>query len=80
MAEVIMKLENKNGKWQRWAFENSLRRHNHLGLLHTLLLGLAKVGKLDAVKEGAKKTMRERRERVAEMRAKGVGAGGMDED
>jgi len=36
---------------------------------------------LDAVKEGAKKTMRERRERAAEMRAKGVvGAGGMDED
>jgi hypothetical protein len=35
---------------------------------------------LDAAKEGAKKAMRERRERVAEMRAKGVGAGGMDED
>jgi ubiquitin carboxyl-terminal hydrolase L5 len=61
-------------------FENSLRRHNHLGLLHALLLGLAKAGKLDAAKEGAKKAMRERKERVAEMRAKGVGAGGMDED
>jgi ubiquitin carboxyl-terminal hydrolase L5 len=60
-------------------FENSLRRHNHLGLLHTLL-GLAKAGKLDAAKEGAKKAMRERKEWVAEMRAKGVGASGMDED
>ncbi|KIM72657.1 hypothetical protein PILCRDRAFT_93377 [Piloderma croceum F 1598] len=79
-AEVIMKLKNENGKRQRWAFKNSLRRHNHLGLLHALLLGLAKAGKLDAAKEGMKKTMRERREWVAEMRAKGVGAGGMDED
>jgi Ubiquitin carboxyl-terminal hydrolases len=70
-----MRLENENGKRQRWAvsfsfvpvsavvltiitplyiqFENSLRRHNHLGLLHALLLGLAKAGKLDAAKEGA---------------------------
>ena len=39
-------------------FENSLRRHNHLGLLHALLLGLAKAGKLDAAKEGAKKAKR----------------------
>jgi len=83
-----MKLENENGKRQRWAvslsflyffpvsaavltiitslgiqFENSLRRHNHLGFLHALLLGLAKAGKLDAAKDGAKKAIRERRER-----------------
>jgi ubiquitin carboxyl-terminal hydrolase L5 len=42
-------------------FENALRKHNHLGLLHALLLALAKAGKLDDAKEGARGVMRERR-------------------
>jgi hypothetical protein len=41
-------------------FENSLRRHNHVGLVHALLLGLAKAGKLSSAQEGATKTMQAR--------------------
>ena len=61
-------------------FENSLRRHNHLGLLHALLLVLAKAGKLEGAKEGARGVMRERREQARERREKGLGVGGMEED
>jgi ubiquitin carboxyl-terminal hydrolase L5 len=44
-------------------FENSLRRHNHVGLVYALLLELAKAGKLEPAKEEAKKIMRERVEK-----------------
>lgn len=53
-------------------FENSLRQHNHFGLIHGLLLALAKGGQLEAAKENAKKAL-------AERRAKRGGAD-MDED
>jgi ubiquitin carboxyl-terminal hydrolase L5 len=42
-------------------FENSLRRHNHIGLIHGLLKALAKVGKLNDAKDGARKALNERR-------------------
>lgn len=42
-------------------FENSLRRHNHIGFIHALLLALAKGGKLNEAKEKAKTALRERR-------------------
>ena len=54
-------------------FENSLRRHNYLGFIHALLLGMAKAGTLDAAKDGAKKALQER----IEKRKKGEA---MDED
>jgi len=41
-------------------FENSLRRHNHVGLMHALLLELAKAGKLDEAKQKARTAMEER--------------------
>jgi len=41
-------------KRTRWAFDNSIRRHNHLGLIHALLYGLAETGGLDQAVEGAK--------------------------
>jgi ubiquitin carboxyl-terminal hydrolase L5 len=51
-------------QWQRRLivpqFENSLRRHNHVGLVQALLLALAKAGKLSAAEENAKKVMKER--------------------
>jgi ubiquitin carboxyl-terminal hydrolase L5 len=46
--------------------------------LHAFLLALAKAGKLEAAKEGAKSVMKERRERAKENKAKALG--GMDED
>ena len=56
-------------------FENSLRRHNYVGLIHALLLALAKAGKLDAAKEGAKKALQERIEKRKER-----GGASMEED
>ncbi|KAF8170287.1 ubiquitin carboxyl-terminal hydrolase [Mycena galopus ATCC 62051] len=68
-AEVVVKLSNENSKRERWAFENSLRRHNHVGLVHALVGALAKAGKLDSCKESAKKVMKER---IETRKAKGV--------
>lgn len=53
-------------------FENSLRRHNHIGFIHALLTALAKAGKLEQAKENAKKVMSERRAKK--------GGSAMDED
>ena len=50
-----------------------MRRHNYLGFIHALLLGMAKAGTLDAAKDGAKKALQER----IEKRKKGEA---MDED
>ncbi|EGN99598.1 hypothetical protein SERLA73DRAFT_106221 [Serpula lacrymans var. lacrymans S7.3] len=72
-AEIIVKLTNETSKRERWAFENSLRRHNHVGLAHALLVALAKAGKLDSAKEVAKQVMKDRIERRKEI-------GDMDED
>lgn len=73
--EILIKLSNENNKRERWAFENSLRRHNYVGLIHALLSALAKAGKLDASKDAAKKAMEER---IAKRKEKGESA--MDED
>ncbi|EIN12094.1 ubiquitin-specific protease [Punctularia strigosozonata HHB-11173 SS5] len=73
-AEIVVRIANENTKRERWAFENSLRRHNHLGLIHALLDALAKSGQLGAATAGARQKMSERIARRAE---KGVG---MDED
>ncbi|KAA1478129.1 hypothetical protein DENSPDRAFT_845331 [Dentipellis sp. KUC8613] len=75
-AEVSQQIANEKSKRQRWAFENSLRRHNHFGLIHALLLALAKGGQLDAAAEGARSKMRQR---IAERREKGEDAQ-MEED
>ncbi|KAJ7782833.1 ubiquitin carboxyl-terminal hydrolase [Mycena metata] len=70
-AEIVVKISNENSKRERWAFENSLRRHNHVGLVHALAVALAKAGKLESVKESAKKVMKER---IETRKAKGAGA------
>ncbi|KAN0090706.1 hypothetical protein V8E55_004272 [Tylopilus felleus] len=74
-SQVFVKINNENLKRERWAFENSLRRHNHIGLVHALLVGLAKAGQLSSATENARKIMRERVARRREM-----GLGDMDED
>ncbi|KIY43303.1 ubiquitin-specific protease [Fistulina hepatica ATCC 64428] len=73
-ADVGMRIANETSKRERWAFENSLRKHNHVGLVHALLLAMSKAGRLEAAKETAKQTMRQRVERKA---ARGEA---MDED
>ncbi|KAH0827325.1 hypothetical protein J3R83DRAFT_3951 [Lanmaoa asiatica] len=74
-SQVLVRISNENSKRERWAFENSLRRHNHIGLVHALLVGLARVGQLSSATDNARKVMRERVARRREM-----GLGDMDED
>jgi hypothetical protein len=58
--------------------QNTLRRHNYIGLIHALLLELAKQNKLAPQIEAAKERMKVK---VAEAKAKGGGAGdAMEED
>jgi len=68
-AEIVVKISTENSKRERWAFENSLRRHNHVGLVHALVVALAKAGKLESAKESAKKVMKER---IEARKAKGA--------
>ncbi|KAL0579761.1 hypothetical protein V5O48_002255 [Marasmius crinis-equi] len=65
-AELVVKIANENHKRERWAFENSLRRHNHVGLVHGLLVALAKAGKLGPSKESAKGLMKDRIQKAKE--------------
>lgn len=53
-------------------FDNALRRHNHLGLVHALLVAMAKQGKLEEAVEESKKVMKERQDKARE-RAKMAG-------
>ena len=55
-------------------FENSLRRHNHVGLIHGLLTALAKSGNLSQAETKAKEAMKKR---IEQRRARGED---MDED
>lgn len=59
--------------WSRIAtqFENSLRRHNHLGTIHAILLAMAQTELLDGAVDAAKTKMAERIKAAQEKRAKG---------
>ncbi|KAF8348180.1 hypothetical protein F5887DRAFT_1060345 [Amanita rubescens] len=74
VAGLMNKIADENAKRERWAFENSLRRHNHVGLVYALLLALAKADKLSDALESAKNLMKDR---VETGRKKGVS---MEED
>ncbi|KAJ3521504.1 hypothetical protein NMY22_g12289 [Coprinellus aureogranulatus] len=71
---LLAALDNENAKRERWAFENSLRRHNHVGLVHGLLKVLAKSGNLSQAEVKAKEAMRKR---IEQRRARGED---MDDD
>ncbi|KAG6812546.1 hypothetical protein H0H92_002315 [Tricholoma furcatifolium] len=62
-SEVASLVSRENDKRQRWAFENSLRKHNHVGLIHALLSSLAKGGKLASAQTQARATMQARIEK-----------------
>ncbi|KAF8739724.1 Ubiquitin carboxyl-terminal hydrolase, family 1, partial [Rhizoctonia solani] len=72
-ADLVFRLSQEKEKRARWDFENSLRRHNHLGLIHALLVELAKKGQLDAAVTDAKAKMQERLTKARE-------SGQMEED
>ncbi|KAG1716088.1 hypothetical protein ID866_1060 [Astraeus odoratus] len=73
--ELLIRISRENSKREQWAFENSLRRHNHIGLAHALLVALAKAGRLQPAVDTARGLMRERIERRREM-----GLTDMDDD
>ncbi|EIM80015.1 uncharacterized protein STEHIDRAFT_106024 [Stereum hirsutum FP-91666 SS1] len=75
--EVGQMVANEAAKRQRWDFENSLRRHNHLGLIHALLLAMAKSGTLDKAVDGARTVMKTR---VEARRAAGLKGADLMED
>lgn len=70
--DLQSRLQEETAKRERWAFENALRRHNHLGLVHALLVELGKAGQLQPAIEESKKVVRERQEKARE-RAKMAG-------
>ncbi|KAF8322168.1 hypothetical protein DL93DRAFT_2163008 [Clavulina sp. PMI_390] len=70
-SNLLNQVSIENEKRERWKFENSLRRQNHLGTIHALLLAMAQVGVLDAAVDGAKKTMKEKIQKARERQAKG---------
>jgi len=57
---LVQQITFENEKRDRWTFENSLRRQNHLSTIHALLLAMAKTGKLEGAIEGAKQKMKDR--------------------
>jgi len=59
-SSLLQQISTENEKREQWNFENSLRRHNHLGTIHALLLALAEYGQMDRAIEGAKQKMVER--------------------
>ncbi|QRV94122.1 peptidase C12, ubiquitin carboxyl-terminal hydrolase 1 [Ceratobasidium sp. AG-Ba] len=63
-AELAARLSEEQEKRARWDFENSLRKHNHLGLIHALLVELAKKGQLQGAIANAKTKMKERIEKA----------------
>ncbi|KAG8733199.1 hypothetical protein FRC12_018948 [Ceratobasidium sp. 428] len=63
-AELMGKLSEEQEKRARWDFENSLRQHNHLGLIHALLFELAKKGELEGAITSARAKMKERLEKA----------------
>jgi len=69
LAETLVAVSTENNKRERWAFENSLRRHNHVGLAHALLVALAKANLLEKVQRDARKVMQER---IEKRQAKGM--------
>lgn len=64
--ELLVKIANETNKRERWAFENSLRRHNHFGLVHGLVAALARAGSLESAVGKAKTIMKERIEKANE--------------
>ncbi|GAA5926250.1 uncharacterized protein JCM15063_000226 [Sporobolomyces koalae] len=63
-----------DARMKDWEVENTLRRHNYIGLVHAMLAEFAKTGQLQARVTDAKATMKRK---IEERRAKGIA---MDED
>ncbi|CED82090.1 ubiquitin-specific protease [Phaffia rhodozyma] len=70
IGQVKEKIEEEEAKRKKWAFENSLRKHNHISFAHQLLLGLAKAGSLNSAIDSAKLKAKDRKDREIARKAK----------
>lgn len=64
--DLQARLQEELAKRERWAFDNALRRHNHLGLVHALLVELGKAGQLQPAIEESRKAMKDRQDKARE--------------
>ncbi|KAI5477221.1 ubiquitin carboxyl-terminal hydrolase L5 [Pseudohyphozyma bogoriensis] len=68
LEEAEQQLAMIQERFKEWEVDNSLRRHNFIGLIHGLLLEMARQGKLEGGIEGAKDEMKRK---IAAKKAKG---------
>jgi ubiquitin carboxyl-terminal hydrolase L5 len=80
-GELQTLLAREQQKRKQWAFENALRRHNHLGMVVGVLKAMARsqgtnTGKtlFTEAREKAERRMRERIEEARQNKAKGARA------
>lgn len=68
LGEAKERLARVQAQFKEWEFDNALRRHNFIGLIHGLLLELAKQKKLKPQIKVAKEIMKQK---IADKKAKG---------
>ncbi|GAA5992938.1 hypothetical protein JCM5350_007811 [Sporobolomyces pararoseus] len=74
LSDMREKVGDIEARLKDWEVENSLRRHNYIGLVHAVLVEMAKQGQLKGRIEEAKVTMKKK---IEDRKAKGIA---MDED
>ncbi|GAA6031537.1 hypothetical protein JCM8097_006507 [Rhodosporidiobolus ruineniae] len=85
-AEVRTRLAGIEERVRDWEVENALRRHNHLGLAHALLVQLAAQSptalpeRIEAAKEKMKQKVEERRKKAREAGMSEADVEAMEED
>ncbi|KAF8324439.1 ubiquitin carboxyl-terminal hydrolase [Cantharellus anzutake] len=71
-SALAQQIALENEKRERWKFENSLRRHNHLRTIHALLLAMASSGRLEGAMESARQKMKDRIEIARKNKGSGL--------
>ncbi|GAA5897676.1 ubiquitin carboxyl-terminal hydrolase [Sporobolomyces salmoneus] len=74
ISDLSERIGDIEARVRDWETENTLRRHNYIGLVHAVLVEMAKQGQLKGRIDEAKATMKKK---VEERKAKGIA---MDED
>ncbi|KAI8325707.1 ubiquitin carboxyl-terminal hydrolase isozyme L5 [Martensiomyces pterosporus] len=59
-ADLELRVEMENGKFERYKFDNALRKHNFIPMIYQLVRGLAQRGKLTQAIEDAKEKAKRR--------------------
>ncbi|KAJ1958614.1 hypothetical protein GGI12_004686 [Dipsacomyces acuminosporus] len=62
-ADLEHRVELENGKFERYKFDNALRKHNFIPLIYQLVRGMAQTGKLQPAIQAAKQKAKDRASR-----------------